>query len=183
MSGEVAPFATTIKAGFAVAHGNERSSSWNPCLEAKRSGRVATPVAPVLMPRTGDANASSGITAAARLSAGLRCTASTIRRQKRPSGFVSSIERLPIPGTRSRLTPSPISPSSAGSSVNAVSTDAMPTRIAPAARLCMIELGTISIPNIATTKAVPLKRTARLAVAPEALIASSCTRPPPRSSR
>jgi hypothetical protein len=47
----------------------------------------------------------------------------------------------------------------------------------------MIELGTISIPNIATTKAVPLKRTARLAVAPEAVIASSWARPPPRSSR
>ena len=32
----------------------------------------------------------------------------------------------------------------------------------------MIEFGTSSIPNIATTKAVPLKTTARLAVAPEA---------------
>ncbi len=36
----------------------------------------------------------------------------------------------------------------------------------------MIEFGTSSIPNIATTKTVPLKSTARLAVAPEASIAS-----------
>ena len=41
----------------------------------------------------------------------------------------------------------------------------------------MIELGTINIPNIAITKAVPLKSTARLAVAPEAEIASRGTRP------
>ena len=35
----------------------------------------------------------------------------------------------------------------------------------------MIEFGTSSIPNIATTNTVPQKRTARLAVAPEAAIA------------
>ena len=36
----------------------------------------------------------------------------------------------------------------------------------------MIDDGTSSIPNMATTKADPLNRTARLAVAPEAPIAS-----------
>src|SRR6266498_836698 len=47
-----------------------------------------------------------------------------------------------------------------------------PTRIAPAARLRMIVFGTISIPSIAITNALPLKSTARLAVAPAATIAS-----------
>ena len=41
----------------------------------------------------------------------------------------------------------------------------------------MIEFGTSSIPNIATTKTVPLKRTARLAVAPAASIAASSLSP------
>ncbi len=47
----------------------------------------------------------------------------------------------------------------------------------------MIEFGTSSIPNIATTKTVPLKSTARLAVAPAASIAPSSSCPLPRSSR
>ena len=76
-------------------------------------------------------------------------------------------------GIRSAFTRSPSRPSSAGSSVSAATTETIPTRIAPTARLRMIEFGTSSIPNIATTKTVPLKSTARLAVAPEASIASS----------
>ena len=55
--------------------------------------------------------------------------------------------------------------------------------IAPAASERMIVVGTSSIPNSATTKAEPLNSTARLAVAPAAAIASSCSRPRPRSSR
>ncbi len=47
----------------------------------------------------------------------------------------------------------------------------------------MIEEGTSSIPNIATTNAEPLNSTARLAVAPAAPIASYGSRPPSRSSR
>jgi hypothetical protein len=47
----------------------------------------------------------------------------------------------------------------------------------------MIELGTISMPNIAITKVVPLKTTARFAVVDEAAIAASFSRPWPRSSR
>ncbi len=47
----------------------------------------------------------------------------------------------------------------------------------------MIELGTISMPNIAITNVVPLKITARFAVTAEAAIASSFSRPRPRSSR
>ena len=41
----------------------------------------------------------------------------------------------------------------------------------------MIEFGTSSIPNIATTNTVPLNSTARLAVAPDASIAPSSSRP------
>ncbi len=47
----------------------------------------------------------------------------------------------------------------------------------------MIELGTRSIPNIATTNAVPLKTTARFAVPPDAAIASVFSSPFARSSR
>jgi hypothetical protein len=47
----------------------------------------------------------------------------------------------------------------------------------------MIELGTISIPSIAITNVVPLKITARFAVVAEPSIASSTSRPRPRSSR
>ena len=41
----------------------------------------------------------------------------------------------------------------------------------------MIEFGTSSIPNMATTKTLPLKSTARLAVAPDASIAASSSLP------
>jgi hypothetical protein len=47
----------------------------------------------------------------------------------------------------------------------------------------MIVVGTSIIPNSETTKADPLKRTARLAVAPAMAIASLSGRPRPRSSR
>jgi hypothetical protein len=47
----------------------------------------------------------------------------------------------------------------------------------------MIEFGTSSIPNIAMTKTLPEKSTARLAVAPAASIASSSPFARPRSSR
>jgi hypothetical protein len=59
----------------------------------------------------------------------------------------------------------------------------MPTRIAPTARLRMIELGTMNMPNIAITNVVPLKSTARLAVIADAEIASNFSSPLPRSSR
>ena len=92
-------------------------------------------------------------------------------------------ERRPKNGMRHRSTPSPIRPSSAGSSVAEATTDTAPTTIAPTARLRMIELGTISIPNIAITNVVPLNTTARFAVEAVAAIASNCSRPRPRSSR
>ena len=89
----------------------------------------------------------------------------------------------PSTGTRSALMRSPRRPSSAGRSVSAAATETTPTMIAPAARLRMMLVGTISSPSRATTKMLPLKSTARLAVAPERAIACSLSAPLARSSR
>jgi hypothetical protein len=59
----------------------------------------------------------------------------------------------------------------------------MTTKIAPAARLRKIVVGMISIPRRASTTVIPLKNTARLAVAPAASTASSFSSPRWRSSR
>ena len=103
--------------------------------------------------------------------------------QKRPSEPALAIALRPTTGIRSALTRSPSRLSTAGSSVSAATTETMPTRIAPSARLRSTVSGTSSIPNIASTKAIPLKSTARLAVAPDATIASTFSSPRPRSSR
>jgi hypothetical protein len=80
-------------------------------------------------------------------------------------------------GRRSAFTRSPSSDRIAGRSVDAAATAIKPTRIAPAARLRRIVSGTSSIPVNAITNAVPLKRTARLAVRPVAAIASTFSTP------
>jgi hypothetical protein len=146
-------------------------------------GRVLTPAVPVLSPNAGKARATSAAVAKPRLSAGRRKTRSMIAAQKRPSGFARSTERRLTIRRRMASTRSCRSPSSAGSSVSATASEVMPTRIAPAARLRKIVEGTISRPNMATTNADPLNRTARLAVPPVATIASSGSPPRPRSSR
>ena len=108
-----------------------------------------------------------------------------IAAQNRPSWSAPS-PRRPTSGNRIASTRSWSSPSSAGSSVSATASDVTPTRIAPAARLRKIVEGTINRPNIAITNADPLNRTARLAVAPVAAIASSGARPypvPPDTAR
>ena len=74
-------------------------------------------------------------------------------------------------GMRSAFTRSTSNASTAGSSVGAAITETIPTRIAPAARLRKIVLGTSSSPSIASTNATPLKNTARPAVAPAVAIA------------
>ena len=166
-----------MRTGFAVA---PRKFSWSaryPCLETNRSGNVLTPFVPILSERTGVASAIRTLPASTRLSAGRLTTRLTTAFQKRPSLVP------PTSGIRSELTRSPSRPSSAGSNVRAAAREVTPTRMAPAARLRMIVFGTISIPSIAITKAVPLKSTARLAVAPAASIAWDGSRPPPRSSR
>ena len=91
-------------------------------------------------------------------------TPRTIADHIRPSSAVPAWAERPIRGILNALTRSPISPSSAGRSDIAASTETMPTRIAPVARLRRIVSGTSTIPNIASTNARPLKTTARLAV-------------------
>ena len=86
-------------------------------------------------------------------------------------------------GIRRRFTLPPRRASTAGNKVSAAATAPIATTIAPTARLRMIVLSTSSRPTIASTNALPLKRTARLAVAPAVAIASAVSRPCAYSSR
>ena len=86
-------------------------------------------------------------------------------------------------GRGSEFTRSPIRLSIAGRRVSAAATDTTPTITAPAARLRRMVTGTRNMPSRATTKVLPLRSTARLAVAPVIRIAASLPRPWPRSSR
>ena len=76
-----------------------------------------------------------------RLRTGRRMTDRTTAPQKRPSWPAL----LPTNGIRKALTRSPSSPSSAGSSVSAATTETIPTAIAPTARLFITFEGTSSI--------------------------------------
>ena len=138
---------------------------------------------PTFSASTGSVSATSTPTDRARLDTGRASTRRTIAPQNLLSELADSSVRRPTIGIRSRFTPSPSRPSTAGSSVSAATTETIPTRIAPTASERMIEFGTSSIPNIATTNTVPLNSTARLAVAPDASIAASSSRPCARSSR
>ena len=71
----------------------------------------------------------------------------------------------------------------AGSRVSAAATDTTPTMMAPAARLRRTLVGTRKRPSSAITKVVPLKSTARLAVAAVIAMAASLSSPRARSSR
>ena len=103
-----------------------------------------------------------------RYASGRRWTRTTTAPQN-----LASPEPRPTSGSRSPSTRSPSSERTAGSRVVAAATAVSPTRIAPAARLRRIVSGTSSIPVMAITNAVPLKRTARLAVRPVATTAST----------
>ena len=140
------------------------------------------PEAPMCIPRSGEAAASMSATAQASQSTGRRMTARTIEPKTRLCAAGRAAAEA-INGTRSAFTRSPRSRNTAGSSVRAAATETMPTRIAPVARLRMTVLSTSSRPTIASTKALPLKSTARLAVEPATRIASSRSRPAARSSR
>ena len=83
---------------------------------------------------------------------GLRAAAA--RRRRRPQ------VRAAGGGSRRR----PGCPARAGSRVSAASTETLTTRIAPAARLPKMLVGTMSMPQRASTTVMPLKNTARLAV-------------------
>ncbi len=89
----------------------------------------------------------------------------------------------PADGIRPALSLSPSRPITAGSSVIEAATETSTTTIAPPASDRKIVVGTISIPASASTTIMPLKNTARFAVAPVAPIASSFSRPRCRSSR
>ena len=154
-----------------------------PLLRREAVGKRGDAARPDVHPQTGSVSATSAPADTTALSTGRRSTRRTIAPQKRPSGLEASSRRRPTIGRRSASTRSPRSPSSAGSNVSAASTETMPTRIAPAARLRMIEFGTRNIPNIAITKTLPLKSTARLAVAPAVSIAACFSVSRPRSSR
>src|SRR6201987_1734835 len=125
-------------------------------------GRVLTPFAPMCRPKIGTARASIAPAERAKESPGRRSTASTIRRQKRLSAASVRPRLRPTTGTRSELTRSPTTLGRAGRSVNAAATETIPTRIAPRARLRMIEVGTMNMPSSAITNVEPLNRTARL---------------------
>ena len=71
----------------------------------------------------------------------------------------------------------------AGSRVSAAATDTTPTITAPAARLRRTLVGTRNRPSSAITNVVPLKSTARLAVAPVIAMAAFFSSPLARSSR
>ena len=78
---------------------------------------------------------------------------------------------------------SPSSARIAGSSVIEAASAARVTRIAPAGEARKIVVGMMNIPSSASTTVMPLKNTARFAVAPAAPIASSLSNPFFRSSR
>ena len=100
----------------------------------------------------------------------------------RPSA--RAVEQAPAEERHAQaLTRSPSRLSTAGSSVSAASTVMVTTRMAPMARLTKMSVGTMSMPSRASTTVMPLKNTARLAVAPVTAMASILSRPRARSSR
>jgi len=173
----------TISTSSTVPTPNSSSSRTNPCLEANRSGSVRIPGKPVGKSSTGTASAISTAVETSADRSGARITPRTTRDHTRPSAPALRSIRRPSHGSRTAFTRSPSSERRAGRSVSAASTETIPTRIAPAARLRRIVSGTSTIPIIARTNAVPLKSTARHAVLPATPIASSFARPPLRSSR
>ena len=142
-------------------------------------GATLRPFSPVFRPMAGSASRISRPALSASAMPGRRSTRSTTASQKR----LSPLAERPTYGTRSALTRSPSSERTAGNNVSAAAIDTSATRIAPAARLRKIVLGTSSRPVIAKMNASPLKTTARLAVMPDTAIASSFSRPAVRSSR
>ena len=83
--------------------GKLRWSAAKPCFDSNRSGNAVTPLVPIFIPKIGEARASRSATESARLSPGRRSTARTIAPQKRPSGLAASSERLPTSGIRSAV--------------------------------------------------------------------------------
>src|SRR5438034_914915 len=72
--GSLAPLATTMSTGLAVAPGKYRCSASNPRCDSKRPGRSVGPLVPILSPKIGDAAASSSATETPAESHGRRST-------------------------------------------------------------------------------------------------------------
>ena len=89
----------------------------------------------------------------------------------------------PRPNTRPALILSPRMDKIAGSNVIDSANEINTTMIAPPASPRKIVVGTNNMPARASTTVSPLKKTARLAVAPDIPIDSSLSRPRARSSR
>ncbi len=135
------------------------------------------------MPNSGIAATARIPVATSRLATGRAMTRRATMAQKPWVRSTSCWRRRNRTGTRSAFTRSPMTASSAGSSVSEAATATSTTTIAPAAMLRKIVVGFSSIPASASTTVIPEKNTARLAVAPAALMAASLSRPRARSSR
>ena len=144
---------TTTSTESTVPTPNSSSSSEKPCFAAKRSGRSRTPVRPVSSASTGSAASSEQRRRTAAASTGARMTQ---RDDARPDASLRARARLdppPEPGDAERVDAVAEEREHRRQSVSAASTETMPTRIAPAARLRRIVSGTSTIPTIASTNA------------------------------
>ena len=163
---------TTTCTGRFRLPGSSAGARGSRCFERRSSGSVLTPARRCAGRSTGS---GARATRPSQRRGSAPDAAARGRRSRARTGPRGSCARTTC-GRRTepqRVDPVARRPSSAGSSVSAASTDTIPTRIAPAARLRKIVEGTSSRPNIATTNAEPLKRTARLAVAPAPAIAAT----------
>ena len=181
---ELAAPSTTIWIGLTRPAENFWLTMPNACFDSKLFGRLETPETPVFMVTSGEAASSSTPTPTAMARPGRRIARCATRAShddlpwERPS-----MSRLPRYGTLRRLTRGPSRPRTAGSRVSAANTAEATTRIAPAARLTKMLVGTMSMPSSASTTVMPLKKTARPAVPPATATASGTERPCASSSR
>ena len=102
---------------------------------------------------------------------------------QKPPGTSCGVSRRARFDRRGQLIRSPSFARIAGSSVIDEMIETNVTKMAPAASARKIVVGMMNIPSSARTTVMPLKKTARFAVAPAAPIASSFSKPFFRSSR
>ena len=113
-----------------------------------------------------------------RLIPGLAMTNRTILSQK-PLDIVGSKLAWPLPmkGILREFTLSPMMPNIAGNRVMAAAMAASTTRLAPMPMEMKMLKGTSNMPSRANTTVIPLNKTARVAVAPDRLMASIFSKP------
>jgi hypothetical protein len=167
-SGEFASPSITTSTGELRPPENSVVRSSKACRDGASTGNVLTPAFPVLMLRNDRLAATSIPPATTRLIPGRLITRRAIAFQNRCElSEPNSVRRR---NTLSEFTRSPRRLSSAGSSVSEARTATTTTKIAPAAMLRKMVVGTMSIPIRARTTVRPLKNTARLAVALELVL-------------